>query len=186
MICWQPYTSVYTASTFFKNYFIKILISLQPFPISYNLSQGALRWSKYSSGFFSINISHSDLLASVLTPNRTCSLSIELIQQGIVSNRQSNSPITSLFIYLFIYLFIQNYQHFSFNKKIFSFSRVLYCSFLIYATGKIEMANPVSNPYKWLMSGVGLDESIYLFIYLFKYKAIWLLTIYWNNHVYRM
>ena len=182
MICWQPYTSVYTASTFFKNYFIKIFISLQPFPISYNLSQGALRWSKYSSGFFSINISHSDLLASVLTPNRTCSLSIELIQQGIVSNRQSNSPITSLFIYLFI----QNYQHFSFNKKILSFSRVLYCSFLIYATGKIEMANPVSNPYKWLMSGVGLDESIYLFIYLFKYKAIWLLTIYWNNHVYRM
>ena len=33
-----------------------------------------------------------------------------LTEQGIVSNRQSNPPITSLFIYLFIYLFIQNYH----------------------------------------------------------------------------
>ena len=50
-----------------------------------------------------------------------------LIEQGVVSDRQSNSPITSsfiyifiylfiylfvcLFIYLFIYLFTRNYQH---------------------------------------------------------------------------
>ena len=56
-----------------------------------------------------------------------------LIEQGIVSNRQPNFSITSLFLYKFI----QNYQHFSFNNKIFSF-RVLWCSFLIYATGKIK------------------------------------------------
>ena len=37
----------------------------------------------------------------------------------------------------------------------------------MYATGKIEMANPTSNLNKWLMLGVGLDEFIYLFDYLF-------------------
>ena len=75
-------------------------MSLQPCPISYNLSQGALRRSKYSGGVFSINFPHSDPLAFVLTVNLTYSLSMGLIEQGIVSNRQSNSPLTSLFIYL--------------------------------------------------------------------------------------
>ena len=28
------------------------------------------------------------------------------------------------------------------------------------------------------MLGVGLDE----FIYLFKYRAVWLLATYWNSH----
>ena len=106
-VCWQPYISIYTASTFLKNSYIKTLISLQPFSISYNLSQGILRRSKYSSGVFSILFLHSDSLASVLTANLTCSLSIGLIEQGVVSNYQSYSPIS----YLFIYLFIQNYQH---------------------------------------------------------------------------
>ena len=35
------------------------------------------------------------------------------------------------------------------------------------------------------MIGVGLDEFVYLLIYLFmQNKAIWLLTIYWNGHVF--
>ena len=88
---------------------------MQPCPISYNLSRGNLRRSKYCSGVFSINIPDSDSLASVLTANLTCNLPMGLIEQGIVFNCQSNSPITSLFIYLsiylFIYLFIQIYQH---------------------------------------------------------------------------
>ena len=123
---------------------------MQPCPISYNLSRGNLRRSKYCSGVFSINIPDSDSLASVLTANLTCNLPMGLIEQGIVFNCQSNSPITSLFIYLSIYLFIylfiySNLPAFFFNNKIFSFFRVLCCSFLICATGKIEMANPVSN-----------------------------------------
>ena len=140
---------------------------MQPCPISYNLSRGNLRRSKYCSGVFSINIPDSDSLASVLTANLTCNLPMGLIEQGIVFNCQSNSPITSFFIYLFIY---SNLPAFFFNNKIFSFFRVLCCSFLICATGKIEMANPVSNLNKWLMLGVGLDEFFYLFICLFFYK----------------
>ena len=101
MICWQPYTSIYTASTFSKNSYIKTLISLQPCSISYNLSQGVFRRSKYSSGVVSINFLHSDSLASVLTANLTCSLSMGLIEQGIVSDYKSDSPISSFFIYLF-------------------------------------------------------------------------------------
>ena len=106
MICWQPYISIYTASTFLKNSCIKTLISLQPFTISYNLSQGVLRRSKYSSGVFSILFLHSDSLASVLIANLTCSLSIGLKEQGVVSNYQSYSPISSLCICLCIYFFI--------------------------------------------------------------------------------
>ena len=162
MICWQPYTPIYTVSTFFKNFYIKILISLQPCPISYNLSRGDLRRSKYCSGVFSINIPDSDSLASVLTANLTCNLPMGLIEQGIVSNSQSNSPITYLFIY-------SNLPAFFFNNKIFSFFRVLCCSLLICATGKIEVANPVSNLNKWLILGVELDEFFYLFIHLFIY-----------------
>ena len=151
MICWEPYISIYTASTFFKSSYIKTLISLHSCSISYNLSQGVLRRTKYSSGVF-----------TVLTANLTCSLSVGLIEQGIVSNYQSNSPITSLFIYLFIY---SKLPAFSFNNKILSFFRVLWCSFLIYATGKIEKVNAVSNLNKWLVRcWVGW---IYLFIHLF-------------------
>ena len=51
----------------------------------------------------------------------------------------------------------------------FSFSRVLWCSFLICATGIIEMVNPISSLNKWIMLGVGLDEFTCLFIYLFIY-----------------
>ena len=95
--------------------------------ISYNLSKSILSRSKYFSGVFSISCPHSDSLVSVFTANLTCSLSMGLIEQGVVSDRQSNSPITSsfiyifiylfiylfvcLFIYLFIYLFTRNYQH---------------------------------------------------------------------------
>ena len=127
MICWEPYISIYTASTFFKSSYIKTLISLHSCSISYNLSQGVLRRTKYSSGVF-----------TVLTANLTCSLSVGLIEQGIVSNYQSNSPITSLFIYLFIY---SKLPAFSFNNKILSFFRVLWCSFLIYATHLFINAN---------------------------------------------
>ena len=45
----------------------------------------------------------------MLTASITCSLSMGLTEKGIVSNRQSNSPITSfiyLSIYLLIYLFV--------------------------------------------------------------------------------
>ena len=99
---------------FLKNSYIKIILSLQACTISYNKSQGALHRSKYSSGAFSINFPHSNSFASVLTASITCSLSMGLIEKGIVSNHQCNSSITSfiyLFIHLFIYLFIQNYQH---------------------------------------------------------------------------
>ena len=99
MNCWQPYTPIFTASTFFKNSYIKILINCS---ISFNLSQGALSRSKYSSGVFSTNFPHSDSLAFALTANLPCSFSMQLIEQGIVSNLL----ITSLFIYLFTYLFI--------------------------------------------------------------------------------
>ena len=51
---------------------MKILISLHPCPISYNLSRDALHRSKYSSGVFSIGFPHWDSLASVLTENRSC------------------------------------------------------------------------------------------------------------------
>ena len=162
MICWQPYTSVYTGSTFFKNSFIKILISLQPCPISYNLSQSALRWLKYSSGFFSISIPHSDLLASVSTPNRTCSLSIGLIEQGIVSNRQSNSPITSSFIYLFkitsISLLITKYSLFlEFCIVVFWFMQLEKLKWLIqYQT----FINDLCQVLGWM------NLFIYSFIYL--------------------
>ena len=162
MICWQPYTSFYTGSTFFKNSFIKILISLQPCPISYNLSQSALRWLKYSSGFFSINIPHSDLLASVSTPNRTCSLSIGLIEQGIVSNCQSNSPITSSFIYLFkitsISLLITKYSLFlEFCIVVFWFMQLEKLKWLIqYQT----FINDLCQVLGWM------NLFIYSFIYL--------------------
>ena len=88
---------------------------------------------------------------------------MQLIEQGIVSNLQSNSPdyfFLSLFIYLFIYLsiypsiylfiylyiylFIFLFIHlklsaFSFNSfLIFSFSRVLWCNFLNCATEKSD------------------------------------------------
>ena len=118
---WQPYPPIYTASPYFKNSYIKNLISLQPCHISYNLSQGAFRRSKYSSGVFSINFPHSDLLSTVLTANLFRGLFMGLIEQGVVSNGQFNSHIT----YLFIYLFIQNYL-----------DSVLWCSFLISAAAK--------------------------------------------------
>ena len=146
MICWQPYTPIYAASTFCKNSYIKILISLYPCLISYNLSQGALCRSKYFSGVFSINFPHSDSLLSVFIDSKL--------------------------------------PAFSFNSKIFSFSRILLCSFLICATGKIEIANPISYLNQWLMLGVRLDEFIYLFIYLCKYKATWLLIMYWNSNAF--
>ena len=34
------------------------------------------------------------------------------------------------------------------------------------------------------MLGVRLDEFIYLFIYLCKYKATWLLIMYWNSNAF--
>ena len=139
MICWQPYTSLYTASAFSKNSYIKTLIILYPCSISYNLSQGVLRRSKYSSGVFSINFLHSDSLASVLIANLTCSLSMGLIEQGIVL-------ITSLILLFLFSLFIYSkLPAFSFNNKIFSFSRGLWCSFLICASGIIEIVNPISQ-----------------------------------------
>ena len=72
-----------------------------------------------------------------------------LIEKGIVSNHQCNSSITSfiyLFIYSFIYLLIYSkLPGFYFNNKMLSFSIVFWCSFLMYATGKIEMTNPTSS-----------------------------------------
>ena len=135
---------------------------MQPCPISYNLSQSALRWLKYSSGFFSINIPHSDLLASVSTPNRTCSLSIGLIEQGIVSNCQSNSPITSSFIYLFkitsISLLITKYSLFlEFCIVVFWFMQLEKLKWLIqYQT----FINDLCQVLGWM------NLFIYSFIYL--------------------
>ena len=154
MICWEPYISIYTASTFFKSSYIKTLISLHSCSISYNLSQGVLRRTKYSSGVF-----------TVLTANLTCSLSVGLIEQGIVSNYQSNSPITSLFIYLFIYLFIQNYQHSLLITKYYLFLE--FCD-VVFWFMQLEKLKKLMQ-YQILINdllGVGLDEFIYLFIYL--------------------
>ena len=129
LFCWQPYTPIYTGSTFLKNSYIKILKSFQLCLISFNLSQNALHRSKYSSGAFSINFSHSDTLASVLTANRTCSLSMALIEQEILSNRQSSSHITSLFIYskLPAFLLITKYSLFlEFSGVFFWFWRIFW------------------------------------------------------------
>ena len=149
MICWEPYISIYTASTFFKSSYIKTLISLHSCSISYDLSQGVLRRTKYSSGGF-----------SVLTANLICSLPIGLIEQGIVSNYQSNSPITSLFIYLFI----QNYQHSLLITKCYLFLE--FCD-VVFWFMQLEKLKKLMQ-YQILINdllGVGLDEFIYLFIY---------------------
>ena len=72
MIFWHTFLSI--QQVFFFNSYIKILTSLHPCPISYNLWHGALQRSVYSSGGFSINFPHSDLLISVLTENLTCTV----------------------------------------------------------------------------------------------------------------
>ena len=61
----------------------------------------------------------------------------------------------------------------SFDKKIFSFSRVLWCSFPISTVGKTEITDPIFNVNKRLILSLGLDENID-----YKYNAVWFLTIY--------
>ena len=94
----QSYTPIYTASPYFKNAYMKILVSLQHCHISYNLSHGVFCRSKFSSGVSSINFPHADSLESVLTANLSCGLFMGLIEQRIFSNCQFNFPITPLSI----------------------------------------------------------------------------------------
>ena len=146
-------------------------------PISCSLSQGALWRSKYSSGVFSINFPHSDWPASALTENISSSLSMGLIEQGMISNHHL-IPLSLLS------LFIQNYQHTLLKKKYSFFLEFCGVVFWFEQLEKLKGLIQYQTLINDFMLGVGLDEFIYLFIYLFNYKAIWLLTIYWNSHVF--